>query len=78
MAAPSASTERAVLSPAPMDAALAPSVPKPPKTTLARERFMALHMRFVRMRPEAPTRAPEMMRIMLFRMNPAAEAASPE
>ena len=41
------------------------------------ERFMALAMSFVRMPPDAPTRAPEMMSTGLSSTNPAIAAAVP-
>ena len=79
MAAPSGSTERAILSESslpwgpPVD-----SPPKAPKATLLSERFIALHIIRVRMRPEAPTSAPLMISTLLPITNPAADAASPE
>jgi hypothetical protein len=38
---------------------------------------MALHIRIDRMRPEAPSSAPAMMRILLSRANPVADPARP-
>ena len=57
---------------------MGPSAPNAPNATLPRERFIALHMICVRISPEAPTRAPAMIRIMLPSTNPVAAAASPE
>ena len=54
------------------------TAPNAPKTTLASERFMALVMMFVRMRPAAPTSAPLTMSARLPSANPAAAAATPE
>ena len=39
---------------------------------------MALHMICVRMKPDAPTREPEMIRTLLPSTNPVAAAARPE
>jgi len=39
---------------------------------------MALHMMFVRISPDAPTREPAMIRTLLFRTKPVAAAARPE
>ena len=46
--------------------------------TLVSERFMALHMMFVRMIPAAPTREPATIRMLLLIAKPAAHAARPE
>ena len=54
------------------------SSPTAPKITLARDRFMPLHMMFVRINPEAPTKAPEIIRPLFIRTNPVAAAATPE
>ena len=63
-------------SPSTLDAVA--TAPKPLNSTLARERFMALHMMLVRMMPAAPTSDPETMRMLLLMAKPAAQAASPE
>ena len=52
--------------------------PMLPKTTLAKDLFIALHMIFVRINPLAPTKAPATIKTLLFITNPAAEAANPE
>ncbi len=62
------------------------SLPPPPvasspnvaKRTLASERFIALHMMRVRMRPDAPTSEPAMISRLFSRTNPVAHAATPE
>ena len=54
------------------------SWPNPPAITFQNERFIALHMMFVRIRPEAPTSEPEMIRPLFRSTNPAAHAARPE
>jgi hypothetical protein len=53
-------------------------LPKPENSTLASERFIALHMICVRMMPEAPTSAPATIRTLLLTAKPAAQAARPE
>ena len=78
MAAPSASVDRTGLSPVASFAFPPLSTPKAPKATFASERFMALHMIVVRISPDAPTKAPEMISTMLPRTNPAEDAARPE
>ena len=52
--------------------------PMVPKSTLTSDRFMALHMMFVRMMPEAPTNEPEMISTLLSITKPVAAAARPE
>ena len=46
--------------------------------TLIRDRFMARVMMRVRMNPEAPTREPAMMSMLLSSTNPVVAAARPE
>jgi hypothetical protein len=45
---------------------------------LASDRFMALHMMFVRISPDAPTSEPAMIRTLLSSTKPVAAAARPE
>ncbi len=52
--------------------------PKPPRNTLATERFMALHMMSVRIMPLAPTKAPATISRLFCTINPEAQAAMPE
>ena len=52
-------------------------VPKPPTMMLAIERFMASAMSLVRIAPDAPTRAPEMISTGLLMTKPAIAAAVP-
>jgi hypothetical protein len=54
------------------------AVPKPPKTTLRIERFIARHMMTERMVPLAPTSAPVTISRSLESMKPDAAAAQPE
>ena len=49
-----------------------------PSRTFISERFIALHMIRVRIKPEAPTSEPVMMRMLLSSTNPVEAAASPE
>ena len=49
-----------------------------PKTTLANDLFIALHIMLVRINPLAPTKAPATIRTLLLITKPAAEAARPE
>ena len=51
--------------------------PKAPKSTLPKERFMAFDMTMERMKPEAPSSAPAMMRTLLPMAKPVAEEARP-
>jgi hypothetical protein len=60
---------------APVAVAVAPNAPN---STFVSERFMASHMIFVRMMPDAPTSAPLMMSTLLPSTNPVMDAASPE
>jgi hypothetical protein len=55
-----------------------PVAPKAPKSTFASERFIALHMIWLRMIPLEPTRAPEMMRTSFLITNPVIAPAIPE
>ena len=54
------------------------SSPKVAKSTLASERFMALHMMRVRISPDAPTSEPAMMSRLFSSTKPVAQAARPE
>ena len=54
---------------------LRPCVPKAPKRTFANERFIALLIRSERSKPDEPSSAPEMMRMLLFRAKLVADAA---
>ena len=54
------------------------ALPKPLKSTWARERFIALHMIFVRMIPLAPTREPATISTVFSMTKPAAQPARPE
>ena len=56
----------------------AATAPKPPKSTLASERFIATHITWLRMIPEAPTSAPAMISMALSMTKPVAAAARPE
>ena len=78
MAESSASIGVATRSPSSARPAAAEPVPKALNRTFASERFIARHMMPVRMSPEAPTSAPEMMRALFSSTNPADAAASPE
>ena len=78
MAACSASTSRTGRSPVFAFGRPRPSVPKAPKATFPSDRFIALHMSWVRISPAAPTSDPAMISIMLPSTNPVAAAASPE
>ena len=65
----------------PVTVAAAPDfvvVPKPPRMTLTRDRFIALHMMYERIAPLDPTSAPVAIRSWLLRVNPVADAAQPE
>ena len=53
-------------------------LPKPPLRTSKSVRFIAAHMRSVRIIPDAPTKAPATIKIILFTINPADMAAIPE
>src|SRR5690606_17362268 len=52
--------------------------PNAPNSTFVSERFMASHMIFVRMMPDAPTSAPLTMSTLLPSTNPVIAAAMPE
>ncbi|MNF94250.1 hypothetical protein D3C84_769550 [compost metagenome] len=68
-------TGRASLAPAgPASAVL----PKPPSSTLKKERFIALHMMYERIAPDEPTSEPAMISIELFSEKPIPAAAQPE
>ncbi len=63
----------------PLAAELPPEAPpKAPNSTLVRVRFIASVMSLVRIRPEAPTRAPPMMSAEFEMTKPVAAAAMPE
>ncbi len=55
-----------------------PSWPKPANSTLPRVRFIATHMIWVRISPEAPTRAPLMISTLLLSTKPVIAAARPD
>ncbi len=57
-AASSADVSRSDSSPSAPAAAAPPPVPKPAKRTLKSERFIALHISWVRIAPDAPTSVP--------------------
>src|SRR6185436_8449375 len=57
---------------APDVAALASPVPNAPKSTLAKERFIALLIIMERMKPLVPSSAPAMIRTLLLMANPVA------
>src|ERR1041385_5007896 len=62
-----------------VDATLPPSFePKAPKSTFENERFIALLIRIERMKPDAPSSDPEMMRMTLPSAKPVAHDARPE
>ena len=69
-------TGRASLEPAAAPASGA--LPKPPNSTLKKERFIALHMMYDRIAPLEPTREPAMISIELFSEKPMPAAAQPE
>ena len=54
------------------------TAPNPLNKTLAKDRFMALHMILVRISPLAPTKAPATIKTLFRITNPAAQAAKPE
>ena len=60
----------------PADAAV--SLPNAPNSTFVNERFIALLIRIDRMKPDAPSSEPLMMRMTLPIANPVAHDASPE
>ena len=51
---------------------------KPDNSTFISERFMALHIILVRIRPDAPTKRPVTIKMVFPVARPAAEAATPE
>ena len=51
---------------------------KPPTSTFTSERFIATHMIWVRISPDAPTIVPAMISRALLSANPVAAAASPD
>ncbi|MNP82367.1 hypothetical protein D3C76_1809790 [compost metagenome] len=53
-------------------------MPKPPSSTLKKERFIALHMMYERIAPDEPTKEPAMISIELFSEKPIPAAAQPE
>ena len=53
------------------------TAPKPPKSTLVMERFMALHIKMERMKPENPSSVPAMIKTLLERTKPVAAEDSP-
>ena len=60
-------------------AAAAPSAaPNPPRMTLKKDRFIALHMMYDRIAPDEPTRLPAMISMVLLSENPMPAAAHPE
>ena len=60
-------------------ATAAPSpVPKPPRITEMKLRFMPLHMMYERIAPEEPTSAPVMISATFSSVKPSAAAAQPE
>ena len=68
-------TLRCTASPA---AAVPASPPKPPRITLKKERFIALHMMYERMAPDDPTSEPATISMALFSEKPMPAAAQPE
>src|SRR4030081_1341719 len=78
MAASSADTERT----GSVEPAIAPaddaSPPNAPNSTLANERFIALDISTDSRNPDAPSSAPQMIRMLLPNAKPVAEAASPQ
>ncbi len=67
-----------IASPAASPPPAAGAEPKPENNTFASERFIALHMMAVRMRPLVPTRQPATMSTLFSITKPAAHAARPE
>src|ERR1700709_1820978 len=63
---------------APSVAAAPPSLPKPPRSTLKNERFIARHMMYDRIAPDEPTSEPAIISIGLFNEKPIPAAAQPE
>ena len=54
------------------------AAPNPLNNTFASDRFIALHMILVKIKPLAPTNAPATISTLLRITNPAAHAANPE
>ena len=54
------------------------SPPNAPNSTLANERFIAFDIRIDNRNPDAPSSAPQMMRMLLPIAKPVAAAASPQ
>ena len=52
--------------------------PKPPRTTLKNDRFIAWHMMYDRIAPDEPTSDPAMINIELSSEKPMPAAAQPE
>ena len=52
--------------------------PIAPVSTFPNDRFIALHMIRVRIRPDAPTKDPVMIKTLFSRTNPVEAAARPE
>ena len=52
--------------------------PNAPNSTLANERFIAFDMRIDSRKPDAPSSAPQMMRMLLPSAKPVAAAARPQ
>src|SRR3954453_12403356 len=78
MAASSTPIERTDTPPAVLPATTAVSLPNAPNSTLVNERFIALLIRIDRMKPEAPSSDPLMIRMTLPIAKPVAQDASPE
>src|SRR5262245_46373849 len=56
---------------------LATTAPKPPNSTLVMDRFIALHIRMERMKPEKPSSVPAMINTLLERTKPVAAEERP-
>src|SRR3979411_1117521 len=78
MAASSADTERTESADPPIAAAADASLPTAPNSTLANDLFIALDMRIASRNPEAPSSAPQMIRMLFPSAKPVADAASPQ
>src|SRR5471032_2499912 len=63
---------------APAGPPAAASPPKPPRITLKKERFIALHMMYDRIAPDEPTSEPAMISMALLSEKPMPAAAQPE
>ena len=59
-------------------ASFALGLPNPPKITLIMDRFIALHIIWLRIAPEAPTKAPVTISSVLLSVKPMPDAAQPE